>query len=88
MLKRVFTANDEFTAITIREMLASQQIEALVRRFETTWLDGLPKMWRSGWGEVLVHEEQAAQAKELIEEFMKNSPSPPISEENTLEPEE
>jgi hypothetical protein len=70
MLKRAFLAPDEFMAITIREMLKSRNIEAEVRRFETSWLDGLPKMMKGGWGEVMVHEEDLAQAQEYVEEFL------------------
>jgi len=72
MLKRVFIAPDEFTAITIREMLKSMDIEAEIRRFETTWLDGLPKIMRGGWGEVLVDEEQLAAAEGYIKEFLES----------------
>ena len=71
MLKSVFKAPDEFTAITIREMLAANKIESVVRRFETTWLDGLPKVLKGYWGEVLVIEENWAEADECVRDFMK-----------------
>ncbi len=73
MLKRVYLAPDEFTAITLKEMLKSKNIHAMIRRFETTWLDGLPKMMKGGWGEVLVNESDREQAEEYITEFMRNS---------------
>lgn len=76
MLKRIYLAPDEFTAITLREMLSGQGIKAMIRRFETTWLDGLPKMMRGGWGEVLVDEIDAVQAEELINEFLTASENP------------
>lgn len=75
MLKRVFLAHDEFSAITVREMLAGHNIEALVRRFETTWLDGLPKLMEGGWGEVLVDEKNFDLAKEYVQEFLDNPAS-------------
>jgi hypothetical protein len=71
MLKSVFKAPDEFAAITIREMLAADNIEAIVRRFETTWLDGLPKVLKGYWGEVLVTEEDWAEADECVRDFLK-----------------
>ena len=74
MLKRVYLAPDEFTAITLREMLKGKDIQAMIRRFETTWLDGLPKMMKGGWGEVLVNEKDEAAAKEFIEQFLQDSP--------------
>ena len=73
MLKRVYLAPDEFTAITLREMLKSRNIQANIRRFETSWLDGLPKMMKGGWGEVLVMEQDFAQAEEYIKEFLSSS---------------
>jgi hypothetical protein len=73
MLKRVYVAPDEFTAITLREMLKSRSIEALIKRFETSWLDGLPKMMKGGWGEVLVNEEDEVEAEKCIQEFLEES---------------
>jgi len=73
MLKRVYLAPDEFTAITLREMLKSQNIKAMIQRFETSWLNGLPKMMRGGWGEVLVNEEDIEKAEEYIKEFLQDS---------------
>lgn len=72
MLKRVFLAQDEFSAITVREMLAGHNIVALVRRFETTWLDGLPKLMKGGWGEVLVDEKDFDLAEDYLQEFLAN----------------
>ncbi|MBE0433772.1 hypothetical protein IBX73_09970 [candidate division WOR-3 bacterium] len=73
MLKSVYVAPDEFTAITIKEMLASRDIKAITRRYETSWLDGLPKMMKGGWGDVLVDEQDAQQAAECIQEFLEHS---------------
>jgi hypothetical protein len=73
MLKRVFKAPDEFTAITLREMLKSRNIEAIVKPYETSWLDGLPKMMKGGWGDVLVKEEDEKEAKECIAEFLQGT---------------
>jgi len=73
MLKRVYLAPDEFTAITIREMLKGEDIPAQIRRFETTWLDGLPKVMKGSWGEVLVDEDNIKEAEDLIKEFLQNT---------------
>lgn len=75
MLKRVYLAQDEFGAITIKEMLKGHNIEALIRRFETTWLDGLPKILKGGWGEVLVEEKDYELALEYIQEFLSHPAS-------------
>ena len=73
MLKRVYLAPDEFMAITVREMLKSRDIEAIIRRFETSWLDGLPKVMKGGWGEVLVEEADFITAEECVREFLQDS---------------
>ncbi|HEC77517.1 MAG TPA: hypothetical protein ENI34_00055 [candidate division WOR-3 bacterium] len=73
MLKRAYLAQDEFTALTLQEMLKGKNIQAMVRRFETTWLDGLPKMMHSGWGEILVAEEDLKEAQEYIKEFLQEN---------------
>ena len=80
MLKSVYVAPDEFTAITIKEMLASRDIEAMTRRYETSWLDGLPKVMKGGWGDVLVDEKDAEQAEECIREFLEHSADTPPDE--------
>lgn len=74
MLKSAYLAPDEFTAITLREMLKSNDIPAVIKRFETTWLDGLPKIMKGGWGEVLVDEKNLEDAKKHIEEFLQDIP--------------
>ncbi|MGB3340908.1 MAG: hypothetical protein WBB37_05455 [bacterium] len=76
MLKSAYLAPDEFTAITLREMLKGQDIPAVIKRFETTWLDGLPKIMRGGWGEVLVDEHNLEDARKHIEEFLQDIPEP------------
>jgi hypothetical protein len=73
MLKSVYLAPDEFTAITLKEMLASRKIKAITRRFETSWLDGLPKVMKGGWGEVLVDERDHEEAEKYVKEFLEQS---------------
>lgn len=70
MLKSVYVAPDEFTAITIKEMLAGNNIKAITRRFETSWLDGLPKVMKGGWGDIVVDEKDAQPAGKYIKEFL------------------
>jgi hypothetical protein len=70
MLKSIYVAPDEFIAITIKEMLAGKDIKAITRRFETSWLDGLPKVMKGGWGDIMVDEKDAQEAEEHIREFL------------------
>lgn len=86
MLKSVYQAPNEFAAITIKEMLASQNIESVIRGNETTWLDGLPTVLKGYWCEVMVREEDAAEAEECIQEFLKSTTlDPPDGSEPTDE---
>ena len=71
MLKRVYLAPDELTAITLREMLKS--VTAIIQRFETTWLDGLPRVMKGGWGEILVEETDVEDAQQHIQRFLEES---------------
>jgi len=73
---RAYLAPDEFTAITLQTILEGQGIKAMIKRFETTWLDGLPKIMKGGWGEVLVDEHDIVDAKKYIEEFLQDIPEP------------
>lgn len=75
MKKRVFVAPDEFTAITLEEMLKGQGIDVEIQRFETAWLDGLAKVMKGGWGEVLVEEGQEEEAQAFIKEFLESPAS-------------
>ena len=76
MLKRVYLAPEEFTAITLKEMLVSKNINAITRRFETTWLDGIPKIMKGGWGDVLVDEKDQEKAEEYIKDFLEHCREP------------
>ena len=70
MFKSVYVAPDEFTAVTIRDFLENEGIHVLLRRYETTWLDGLPKLMMGGWGEIIVSEDDYDDAGRLIEIFL------------------
>ncbi len=72
MLKCVYLAPDEFTAITIKAMLKGKNIPAEIKRFETSWLDGLAKVMRGAWGEILVSEDDLKEAEEYIKEFLQD----------------
>lgn len=70
MFKKVYVAPDEFTAITVRDFLENEGIHVLLRRYETTWLNGLPRFWMGGWGEIIVTEDDYDDARHLVEIFL------------------
>jgi len=70
MFKKVYVAPDEFTAVALRDFLEKEGIHAFLRRYETTWLDGLPRLMFGGWGEIAVSEDDYDDAKRLIKVFL------------------
>lgn len=74
MFKRVYIAPDEFTAVTLRDFLENEGIHVLLRRYETSWLDGLPKVMMGGWGEIAVTEDDYQEACRLIDIFLSANP--------------
>jgi hypothetical protein len=67
-LVAVFKAANEFEALTIRDLLRQHDVPATIRSREFPMLDAASMMYYF-WGEVLVHEENADKAAELIAGF-------------------
>lgn len=66
----VYRPADELMANCIRDLLEENGIPAMVRSFQIPAYDGLARVMRSVWGEVLVDEEYMTKAKELIDAFL------------------
>jgi hypothetical protein len=61
---------DELLAVRIKDLLEQQGIVSVLRSYQMPWYDGLAKMMRPEWGEVLVTEEDFDRAKELLEDLL------------------
>ena len=57
-------------ANAIRDLLEQNGIPAMARSFQIPAYDGLARMMRPVWGEVLVEEADVEKAKELVEGFL------------------
>ena len=57
-------------ANAVRDLFEENGIPAMVRSFQIPAYDGLARMMRPAWGEVLVEEENMARAKELLDAFL------------------
>lgn len=68
--KAVYRPADELMANAVRSLLEDNGIPAMIHSFQIPAYDGLALLTRPVWGEVLVEEEDAAQAKELINAFL------------------
>ena len=69
----VYRAGDEIEADLVKALLDDNGIEAFVDNVNASLaFDGAIALGEGFWGDVLVREEQAAQAKEIMDEY-KNS---------------
>jgi hypothetical protein len=75
-LKAVYKPADEFMANSVRDLLEQNGIPALIRSFQIPAYDGLARVMRPVWGEVLVEEEDLSRAKELVEGFLASEAEP------------
>jgi hypothetical protein len=69
-LKILHKPDDELLAVRIKDWLEQQGVQAMLRSYQMPWYDGLAKMMRPEWGEVLVTEEDFDRAKELLEDLL------------------
>jgi hypothetical protein len=69
-IKAVYRPDDELMANAVRDLFEENGIPAMIRSFQIPAYDGLARMMRANWGEVLVAEEDMAKAKELLDAFL------------------
>lgn len=69
-LKSVYKPNTELLAMSLKSLLEESGIPAIIHSYQIPWYNGLAKMMRPEWGEILVDEDDYAQASEIIEHFL------------------
>lgn len=69
-IKAVYRPDDELMANAVRDLFEENGIPAMIRSFQIPAYDGLARMMRAAWGEVLVDEADMARAKELLDAFL------------------
>lgn len=79
-LKAVYRAPDELMANSVRDLFEQGGIPAAVHSFQIPAYDGIARMMRPHWGEVLVEEADVERARELLEEFLASGEEPPVDE--------
>ena len=84
-LKVLYKPGDELLAIRIKDLLEQEGVEAITRSYQMPWYDGLAKMMRPEWGEVLVSEEDFDRAREILTDLLAalKSDVEPVSAEPT-----
>jgi hypothetical protein len=70
--KAVYKAPDEITAITLQKVLESAGIQAWTQSIQVPWYDGIMKMVEGYWGKVMVFEDQEAEARSVIDAYLKS----------------
>lgn len=73
----VFRAPDEVTANIVRGLLVGEDIPAVLESRQVAWMDGVMRMGEGYWGDVVVPEQYAAAAKEIIRAYMEKQPIEP-----------
>ena len=69
-IKAVYRPADELMANAVRDLFEENGIPAMIRSFQLPAYDGLARVMRPVWGEVLVEEENLARARELLAAFL------------------
>lgn len=69
-LKSVYKPDTELLAMSIKSLLEQSGIKAMIRSFQIPWYNGLAKMMRPEWGEILIDEDDYDAAREIIENFL------------------
>jgi hypothetical protein len=66
----VYRPDSEFMANTLRDLLEQGGIPAMIHSFQIPAYDGLARVMRPVWGELLVEEQDWEKAQEVIEGFL------------------
>lgn len=69
-LKILYKPKNEIEAITIQSFLESIGIKVVIRSYDLPYFDGIAKMMRADWGEILVAEEDFEKANEFLKDFL------------------
>jgi len=70
VLKAVYKAPDEFSALTIKSLLESEGIEAEIKSYQIAAYDSVGMMQKPFWGEVIVLEKDYQKSLKIIEEYL------------------
>ncbi len=69
-LKVLYRPADEFMANSVKDLLEQNGVPAMVHSFQIPAYDGIARMMRPCWGEILVEEGDWERAKELVDGFL------------------
>ncbi|MEO0108882.1 MAG: DUF2007 domain-containing protein [candidate division WOR-3 bacterium] len=87
-LKVLYKPGDEFLGIRIHDLLAQEGIESILRSYQMPWYDGIAKMMRPEWGEILVSDQDYERAFEILKDLLATLDSQPQAVGDSAEPEQ
>jgi len=70
VLKVVYRPADEFLAQSLKDLLEQNGIVSVLRSYQIPAYDGIARMMRPNWGELLVEESDLEQARDLVDGFL------------------
>jgi len=79
-LKTVYKPENELIAMSIKSLLEQAGIKSIIHSFQMPWYNGLAKMMRPDWGEILVDEDDYDEAVEIVNKFLESEQN---ADENT-----
>jgi hypothetical protein len=85
-IRVLYKPPDELLAVRIKDLLEQQGIVAMLRSYQMPWYDGLAKMMRPEWGEVLVADEDFVRARELLDDLLALVKAETAGEGEIIEP--
>ena len=70
MVVSVWKIEDETQRILLQNVLKDEEIESELRSAQIPWMDGIMKSARGYWGDLMVLEKDADQARKIIEDYL------------------
>lgn len=71
--------------MSIKSLLENEGICSILHSYQIPAYDGIAQMMRPQWGEILVAEEDYAEAKELLDAFLAAAGTPVAENDNSAE---
>jgi len=84
--KLLYKPDNELLALSIKSLLENEGICSIVHSYQIPAYDGIAQMMRPKWGEILVAEEDYAEAKELLDAFLSSEGTPVAEDDKSTEP--
>jgi hypothetical protein len=86
-LKVVCKPDDEPMAVRIKDLLEQEGIPTMIRSYQMPWYDGLARVMRPEWGEVLVEDTDFDRARDVVKDLLYSLEQTEVPEpEDELDP--